>query len=326
MVSEPAWYYSFCGLCVAVDRPIEELLPCAAARADISVSWNTDTFPSCEETWFRDWRIGEQVILRFARARDGYLLRFTRGADFWVSSDGARVYCRQQRGTPDAMVRHLLLDQTLPMVLSRRGWAVFHASAVDTGAGAIAFAGPSGRGKSTLAGYLSQHGCVLLSDDCLALSMSGGELSVQPAYPGVRLWQDSLQRLAPGAQNLPPVSFNNNKRRFGCGKTAQFPNNPVPLRRFYFLNASNGGDIKIEPLTGAALVRELVRFQFLLDTEDAWELNSGFQIATQLAHSGFCYCLTVPRDLKRLDECASIIAAHASTDPPPNRAALSFVS
>jgi ATP-dependent phosphoenolpyruvate carboxykinase len=51
------------------------------------------------------------------------------------------------------MAQHLCLKQVLPLVLSKQGQRVFHASAVEVEVedGAVVFAAESGRGKSTLA-------------------------------------------------------------------------------------------------------------------------------------------------------------------------------
>jgi hypothetical protein len=206
----------------------------------------------------------------------------------------------------------MFLDQTLPLLLSRRGSAVFHASAVQTEHGALVFSGPSGRGKSTLAGYFANRGHPLITDDCLAVHIAGERFTVLPAYPGVRLWQDSLQFLAPQAHDLPAVSHDKDKRRYAPEQTLPFSCDPVPLRRFYFLEPGSNGGLEIGPVTGAALIRAVVGSQFLLDTEDASELESGFRIATGLARSGLCYRLAIPRDLSLLTECVRRIASHAA--------------
>ena len=51
-----------------------------------------------------------------------------------------------------------------------RGYEALHAAALDTSAGVIAIAAPSGTGKTTLALELIQRGWTLLSDDVLVLS------------------------------------------------------------------------------------------------------------------------------------------------------------
>jgi len=316
-LNSTTWHYSVCGLVIESDQPIHELRPCPAARPGLVVRWNVDQFPPSSQHWFRQWPLGGQAWLRFARTEGGYLLRFGEWADFWVSASGSLVLCRTGPATPDHTLKHMFLDQTLPLLLSRRGSAVFHASAVQTAHGALVFSGPSGRGKSTLAGYFSRNGHPLISDDCLAVQTGGDSFTVLPAYPGVRLWRDSLQFLAPQADNVPEVSHDKDKRRYAAEETLPFTGNSVPLRRFYFLEPASNEGLEIAPVTGAALIRAVVGSQFLLDTEDPWELGSGFQIATGLARSGLCYRLAIPRGLTLLADCARRIASHAAAGLPP---------
>ncbi|MBL8295343.1 MAG: hypothetical protein JNN08_26090 [Bryobacterales bacterium] len=306
------WHYSVCGLVIESDQPIQELRPHPPGSPDLVVRWNVDQLPASTQNWFRQWPLTGRPWLRFARTEGGYLLRFGDWADFWVSASGSLVLCRPDPATPDHTVKHMFLDQTLPLLLSRRGSAVFHASAVQTEHGAVVFSGPSGRGKSTLAGYFAGLGYPLITDDCLAVRIAGDSFTVLPAYPGVRLWQDSLQFLAPQAHDLPAVSHDKDKRRYAPEETLPFTGDPVPLRRFYFLEPAYNTELEIAPVTGAALIRAVVGSQFLLDTEDPGELESGFRIATGLARSGLCYRLAVPRDLTLLADCARRIASHAA--------------
>ena len=303
------WHYQSCGLAIESDQPIDELAPQTPGVPDLVVLWNAHQLPPSESRWFREWRFQGKPFLSFARSEGGYLLRF-RQADFWVSSEGSRVLCGAAPGTPEHTLRHLFLDQILPLALSRRGLAVFHASAVAVESGALAFAGPSGLGKSTMAAYFAGLGHPLITDDCLAIRTGSDTFDVAPAYPGVRLWRDSLQFLAPDAGELPAVAHYSDKSRYAGDDTFRFATAAVPLRRFYFLEPARDG-IEIEPVPGAELMHQVMRCQFLLDSEDPWELQASFQVAAGLAHSGLCYRLAVPRDLTRLAECARRILAHA---------------
>jgi hypothetical protein len=309
------WHYTVCGVDIESDQPISELRWQAARPSSLVVRWNVERFPEPPAAWFREWRLSDDWIwLRFGRTEGGYFLRFSDQADFWVAADGSRILCRPEPGIPDYAVRHMLLDQTLPLVLSRRGCAVFHASAVETEHGALVFSGPSGRGKSTLAGYFARQGYPLITDDCLALRYSADGMLVLPAYPGVRLWRDSLQFLAPEAPDQPVLTHGKNKHRYGSQEALPFADQAVPLRRFYFLQPPATDDMEIGSSVGASLIRDVVSCQFLLDSEDPVELEASFQIASGLARSGLCYRLALPRDLTRLAGCASRIAEHAAAE------------
>ena len=105
----------------------------------------------------------------FYRLGGGYLLRFPELADFQVSADGLEVTCFPAPEVSEATSQHLYLNQVLPLVLSKLGKLVFHASAVEVAGGAIAFAAESGRGKSTLAASFAVSGFRFLTDDGLVV-------------------------------------------------------------------------------------------------------------------------------------------------------------
>jgi hypothetical protein len=125
---------------------------------------------------FHTWAFPDGTLwTEFHRADGGYLLRFPQLADFLVSADACTVTCIPVPEVPEGTARHLYLNQVLPLVLSKLGKLVFHASAVEIGSHAVAFVGESGRGKSTLAASFAVSGCRFLTDDGLV---------VEPRYRG----------------------------------------------------------------------------------------------------------------------------------------------
>jgi hypothetical protein len=143
----------------------------------------------------RIWGEADDPWRRVARIGGGYLIGY-RKADFWLSLDGSCVLCRPNLEVPFADIRRLFLVEILPIALDFRGNIVLHASAVQTAAGAIAFGGPSGDGKSTLACHFAAQGYPLLTDDVLAVGFEHNRYTVFPGYPGVRLCADSYKQCA----------------------------------------------------------------------------------------------------------------------------------
>src|SRR5262245_27814108 len=108
-------------------------------------------------------------VTELYRVDAGYLLRFPGLADFEISADGLAVRCQPTPETTDATSRHLYINQVLPLVLGRLGKMVFHASAVESDGGALAFVAESSRGKSTLAASFAMAGSPLLTDESVVL-------------------------------------------------------------------------------------------------------------------------------------------------------------
>jgi hypothetical protein len=247
------------------------------------------------------------------RGRD-YLLRFPGLADFEVSRDGRSVRGWPAPGVTEETVQHLYLNQVLPLAQSRQGKLVFHASAVEMGEAALAFAGESGRGKSTLAASFAVSGARFLTDDGLLLEPRGADWLVRPSHPSIRLWEDSRQALmTAGAPTAPPVSYTS-KARFLAGEDVRFCEAPRPLRRLYFLGAGAADAPQIAPLRPAEALIELVGHSFLLDIEEREQLAAHFDELSRLAAAPIYFRLDFPRRYAELARVRAAIEAHARVE------------
>jgi hypothetical protein len=315
--------YRFCGETIAstVDLPLLE----RSDRFDTACTIERDSTGSLqtvEREWFHHWRIGRQAPwLSFARADDGYLLRFRQLADFFISRDGAYIRASPSRELPVDTLRHLLLDQVLPLALSRRGRLLLHASAIHVpGVGALAFAGPTGRGKSTLAAALASQGGRILSDDCVAIDRQAGVLQVFPAYPGLRLWLDGPPRPLPRGTIASRVAHYTSKRRVNGG-VLQFQHQPSPLRALFLVSERSdmGPTVAFRRCRAAARLMGLVRHAYLLDIEDRDQLVRAFEGLSSIATSVPVLRLRVRHGHGRLGRVAGAIRAYAQNlEPRPS--------
>jgi len=134
-----------------------------------------------EDQWLRHYPSRNGAAwLSFGRCGADFLVRFHRLADFLLADGGREIVAYAVPSTPPETVRHLFLDQVLPLALSHQGQVALHASAVVVGGRAVAFVGESGKGKSTLAASLATQGHPLLADDCLVLKWREGLLVGMP--------------------------------------------------------------------------------------------------------------------------------------------------
>jgi hypothetical protein len=221
-------------------------------------------------------------------------------------------------GIPPETIRHLLLNQVFPLVLSMRGKLVLHGGAVVAPLGAIAFVGASGLGKSTLTACFYRHGFPLLTDDSLLLEVQNGGLIGVPSYPSLRLWEDVVEAVL-GEQTLPPVAHYTTKMRLGPERGhIRFSPQPVPIRRIYFLvpPGSNGDSavISITPLPPSQGFIELVKHTYLMDVKDQARLREGFESLTRLVAWPLLRHLSYPRDLGRLPEVQAAILRDIDSD------------
>ncbi len=262
---------------------------------------------------FHEWISSDgSPWLRFYRREADYLLRFVDLADFQVSRDGRSVRCWPAPNVSDETIRHLHLNQVLPLALSRQGRLVFHASAVEIGAQAIAFVGTSGSGKSTLAASFATNGFRFLTDDGLIVDSFDGQCRIAPSHPSIRLWDDSQQALlAAGAPMAPPVQFTS-KSRFLAGEHIAFCAQPRPLHRVYFLGAGDKHEPAFERLKPGEALIDLLKHSFLLDIEEREMLTSHFdELADMVAHPIY-YRLDYPRRYQDLPRIRQAIVDHAN--------------
>jgi hypothetical protein len=251
----------------------------------------------------------------FHRTQSGYLLRFPELADFDVSADGYRVACTPAPGVSDGSVRHLYLNQVLPLAQSRHGKLMFHASAVQLNAGCVAFMGVSGLGKSTLAASFATNGHSFLTDDGLEVRFESGHPMATPSHPSIRLWQDSEEALlAAGAPKAEPVHYTS-KARFLAQDAMSYCEEPQPMLAVYVLHGAPTDRVIIDRVSPAAAVKELVKHSFLLDFEEQDSLATHFDELARLVQSLPLFSLNYPRDFAALPEVRRAVAQHAGALP-----------
>ena len=222
--------------------------------------------------------------LSCARAREGYLVRFAGIADFTVTFDGREIVCWPATREDDDTLRHLLLDQVVPLTFKLRGREALHATAVRTPQGVCAFVGPTGSGKSTVAAGFLKAGYPVISDDCLILYSCAQRICAGPAYPGVRLWEDVLSAVDDGGQLLPVGGHTAKQRWLPRGVRALFPTDVQPLKRIYRLMRPQGARqphaipaSRLEPMSAREAFMELVDATFRIDAIDRDMLTREFR-------------------------------------------------
>ncbi len=285
--------YRAFGLTIASGLSLPELPRSSASRSDINIDLARRTTSTASEPsdWFHTWRVHDargratgRPWLSFARTDDGYLLRFSDLADFAVSRTGDRICCVPKPSLARTTLRHLLLDQVLPLAIGRRGCLVLHASAVHVpGIGAVAFAGPTGCGKSTVAAAMALHGCPMITDDCLVIATGGGTRSIQPGYPGVRLWRKTVRALGFGRRANAVAHYTSKQRLTGDG--LPFRQRPSQLAAIFVLGrrAASGRPSHAIALGARERLMALTPYAYVMDIGDRQQLSQVFNALSSLA-------------------------------------------
>jgi len=271
------------------------------------------------EAPFHTWKFPDDTPwAEFYRESGGYRLRFPGLADFSLTADGNTVTAIPVPGVSEGTIQHLYLNQVLPLSLSKQGKLVFHASAVEFGSGALAFIGPTGRGKSTLAASFAISGHRFLTDDGLVLAESGEGYDVLPSHPSIRLWHDSEKQLIPpDVKRATPLCYTT-KARLLSGGALSYCDSPRALRRAYFLGDGTAKKIEFRPINPTEALIEWVRFCFLLDIEEQPLVAAHFDHVARLAAQPIHFRLDFPRHYRDLHRVRRAIIEHAGGDPSPD--------
>jgi len=259
------------GLDITAERPVSLL---AHARAlptgrTLALRWG-------EEDEEQAWPLDAQAICtrrdaegspEFAIAAHdhaGYRIWGRGRGCYLLSRDGRRVHALAE-GASQASCARFLIGQVLPFAALLSGLEIFHASAVSLGDGAVAFVGPSGAGKTSLALELCRRGAVFLADDVLALEVDDGVVIAHPGTPVAGVALAELDRLAAAGRPLAGADLGGDSRErlFGL----QGARAPVPLHALFFLQrvAQELPDARFEPV-GDALTLLAATFNFALET------------------------------------------------------------
>lgn len=300
--------YSICNIALESDVCLPELEDAKGDTPGIRFLMSPTALSGGEDCeWLHTWTQPDGTPwLTIGRQARGYLLRFQAMVDFAVLPEAREILCYAPSDTPSETLRHLLLDQVLPLVLSSRGRLVVHGSAVLTPEGTVAFVGDSGSGKSTLASSFSGEGMAVMTDDCLLLEEEEGCLTAIPSYPGVRLWPNAADAMLGKYRTPAEVAHYTEKQRVNESAGIRFSNRPAKLRRMYFLAPAEESErtshVRIRPLTSRDAVVELVKYTFLIDVTDRLRLLREFERLSRVARQPLFYRLSFPRDFSRLAE------------------------
>jgi hypothetical protein len=195
------------------------------------------------------------------------------GARFAVERKGREVWADWPDNYTLEDACTYLLGPVMGFVLRLRGVTSLHASAVVVGDFAVALAGCPGAGKSTTAAAFARCGFPVLADDVVALGDRDGHIFVEPGYPRLNLWLDSVIALLGSDEASPRITPTWNKRYMPLGENGhRFASEALPLGAIYILGTREPGltEPVLEDLAGGEAVTTLVAntyVNYLLDRD-----------------------------------------------------------
>lgn len=219
-------------------------------RVDLSLTSAAEelSWPS-ESTRISDERDGDGGILfQIDRGERGYRFSGPRYGTAIVSAGASRICGSPGEGGIGDWQR-FLIAQVLPFAAVLRGLEVFHAGAVTVDGEAIAFLGPSGAGKTSIALALCRLGAAFLADDVLALERDDGRLLGHPGAPVAGVAAEEAERLRRGRSLGAGTVLASDPREQVVRVTPR--REPAPLRAIYVLDRRPDAvpETRFEPVT-----------------------------------------------------------------------------
>ena len=207
-----------------------------------------------------------------------------------------------------------ILGSAIGAICLQNGLLPLHASAVSLGSEAIAFAGPTGAGKSTMAAAVAARGHFHVTDDLSVMRLPAEGLPL--VYPGTRVMKlcpDSSTALGLDEARVVTAPLSNEKLRFRIG-AASVSEQPNALAAIYFLERGDTADVVIEPLIGmhaiAAVASEIFRRAWL---GPMGSLEARLPDIAEVARRTACFRLKRPHRFDMLPEVVDSVLRHRAS-------------
>ena len=266
--------------------------------------------------WIRQ-RPGEDgdEFLLIGKTEQHYLVRYSGIADYIIDLKAGTINWSPHSSSEEDSDSgiHLGKNQVIPMVLSTQNQLVLHASAVVLPTGeAIAFSGPSGFGKSTLANAFAKNPQFEhFADDWITISPESSRVEIS-AYG-----DDVVSAIEHpiDAINALPMTTRLNNHQFKTDDLVEFKLSSRRLERIYLISPdTNECSIEIKPLKAKESYVSLARNLFRLDSTDRTNLAAEVQLLTSLLTKTPVYSLSYPRRKRDLPALVRHILEDQSQD------------
>jgi hypothetical protein len=208
-------------------------------------------------------------------------------------------------GVEAARFQEVFLHLIAPWVLQRLQWECLHASAVLTDCGVVAFCGPSGRGKSTIARAYGELGAITYADDALPWLLREGAAMAACLPQRLRLRGPAASWFADS-----PAAGSNGARI----QQVRYELEPSlrPLAGLYWLEPmlAAGQAPRWEPVPPAEAFRLLLSQAYSLNLSDQSRNHRMVRNYLDLAHSQPVFRLRFPPGLDQLPELVDRLRQH----------------
>ncbi len=209
-----------------------------------------------------------------------FLLRVEDVAAYYIRNGNEITVQRLGKAT-EGEISAFLTGTSFGALLHQRRLLPLHACTVLFNDKCLVFAGISGAGKSTLAAALIGQGGTLIADDISVIDFTGTKPAVCPAFPYIKIWEDSLVHLGLSVAGLEPVRGELKKYYL---PVEQFSRTYTAIDQVFILTSHNRPQIEIIPLLGVDKFKALKKNTYFFRGIPKTGLEQNhFILANQLA-------------------------------------------
>lgn len=289
--------YTAYGLGIDSVLALPELIP-GADKIDLTIKYGdvSHQLPKVEQK-LQYWRSGSETGL------------YWQELGTFLMQSGKEIIIKPIPGINKQDLHPALLGACMAVALHQRGYLILHASAVRIDGRAIAFIGNKGWGKSTMARAFINRGYQFVTDDVLAVDLTGDKPIVYPSFPQLKLCPDAIEAMGEDPKALPPVTSQAVKRKYQLSQ--DFNVEPVPLQSIYLLGKA--AELSIAKIAAGDSILPLLAHSYgarfgkeLLDLGEA----EHFLQCSKLANKVGIYTLKRPANLSLLEQIIDRVEQH----------------
>jgi len=242
-----------------------------------------------------------------------FQLVYSDGIQFVVDATAQRLWgtCVPPLTIDD--IATYLSGPVMGFVLRRRGLMSLHASAVCIDGLAVVFCGESQSGKSTSAAALALRGVPVLCEDVTPLLEEAGSFQVEPGYPRVCLWPDTVASLLGTPNALPQLTPTWEKcfLPLNCDG-ARFEQQKRPLGMIYLLAQRSQEERApwIEEISPREALLELVQNTYMKRLLDRTQRAAEFDLLSRVVMQVPIRRIVPHVAFARVDILCDLIVAH----------------
>jgi hypothetical protein len=227
----------------------------------------------------------------FQSSETGFLLQVD-GVARYLVQHGCEITVQLLGHASAGEVSAFISGTIFGALLHQRRMLPIHASTVLFRDRCLVFAGISGSGKSTLAASVVQAGGMLIADDISVIDFSGEKPAVYPAFPTIKIWEDSLKHLGIPHEGLEPVRGELLKFYL---PVSRFSRSFTPIDRIFVIATHNREDLEVKDLHGIEKFRVLKKHTYLFRGIPKTGLEQNhFMLANRIANQVPVTLLTRP--------------------------------